>query len=164
MLSGDVSSLLADDALLEPEHTRADICSFPGNVRAVFTAAEHIYNIHWFRDFRQRMITFLAQNLTVHGGVDRNNTITAALHGACHHIRGAVRFVGESNYSYIACSSKNFTNLLPARVLKAHVYFPFPFIVPMVPIGTWTLYHTAHSYLQIHHTAQREKFQIYVFI
>ncbi|MNI93951.1 hypothetical protein D3C73_1519790 [compost metagenome] len=66
MLSGDVGGLLADDALLEPEHARADVSGFTGDVRAVFTAAEDIHNVHRFRDFRQRMIAFFAQNLTVH--------------------------------------------------------------------------------------------------
>ena len=66
--SGNIRCLLADDPLLEPEHACTDISGFLRHSRAVFTAAEHIHNVYRFRNFRQRMVAFLAQNLAVHIG------------------------------------------------------------------------------------------------
>ncbi|MNN57074.1 hypothetical protein D3C81_1720380 [compost metagenome] len=124
MLSGDVSRFLADNALLEPQHTRSDVSSLLRNLSAVFTAAEHIDDIDRLRNLSQRMVAFLAQNIAVHCRINRNDPVTPALHGISDHVRGAVRFVGKTDNSNITGRGEDVAYLLSTRVLKTHSDLP----------------------------------------
>ncbi|MNE80992.1 hypothetical protein D3C80_1776080 [compost metagenome] len=86
MLSSNICRLLADNALLQPQYLCADVSSFLSHFSAIFAASEHVDNINRLRNFSQGVVAFLAENVSVHGRIHRDDPVPPALHGVSHHV------------------------------------------------------------------------------
>jgi hypothetical protein len=89
--------LFVYDARLHPEHLRSGGHGVLGNRKDRLAPAEHVHDVHIFRDLRHPRIRLLAEHRAFEVRVDGEDPVAEALEGAGDGMAGTVRPVREAD-------------------------------------------------------------------